>query len=1576
MSDYRQSLGNSVASVAFESLLRPEAKLPGWMVLGPFVVQTGGAFETEYFYEREKILDIDYLASSGGELAQVPFVGQEVRNDYYGRDFLKWRYTKTNDNGSVRIRDGAENFSEALFYTEQRNCVNYAALYIDCEKESRAVINFLTSGSNLYLNGELIAATPYGRVKGLDTRGHCAAVTLREGRNLLLFKIRVGYIADGLDICAFCDILPVAACSGNLGITYPYPTGAYFGTKDAPRQIFPVYAGAFGDTKGGTLQCSAAGFEESIAIPAIENGACEVLRLSVPVGSEAGNETIAYSLCEAGGPAADGKFEVATTPHHGAEGTEHIFSDFHFDTTYHQEQRTYAMGALHITAQIMERLREDPSFKAILSEVDYLHPFYSMYPEYRDSLREMFQSGRAEADCFYNQPNDLTSSGEGLVRNLIYGQLYHRDVLGRIVPVFAPGDVFGHPNQMSQICRKGGCTSASWGKYVMGLDAIFHHVSPDGGDLIHNKGLGTDTAKRLGLTHFQDQGWSRGAEIYSRSGDTSWMKDTVNRAQFSVFSDMMDGVIADDKKAAEENGLANLEYTARDITCHHAGVLLTRTDFKQANRLAENLLVTAEKFSAIAALYGAEYPEKALDKAWRQLLCAQHHDSVTGTNNEISFVDLMIEYREAVELAVDIVDKAIAFLASGVKLSQKELPVFVFNPLTQGREDACEVMLPAYAAQGYALFDENGKEYPFSILESNEKGAKAVFTARVPALGYAVFYLKESANALPPIADNSCAIENEFFRVAVDPKRGGGITSIYDKKNRREVVKAGEDGPANMITVLREVPDREEEQHEIYTTGHKLISGDCKADVKCERAATYQKLIIKLKLDIVAGVRQEITLYKGVDRIDMKTVVEDYQSRDDLFTLTFPVNAKGAKPVYEDRYAPHVCCASHKKLSFQTHQYVMFSGCTLAPAVQWLDLGPTVKLAFQRGNTAQGDVNIGMTALIRPDTPEMVKAGDKLLKTMAKKAIPVTPYNDTACRRAGKIVHFNEDLRNTDTRFILSIEGTPNAYEEKLLSELKPNLRQRFADRLEKKGYALLYVRDSDNLWQKPIDVLLVKAKSMDLLNAWLSAKTVELEDGAVLQANHAILADDPGFTEDYGMSIFNKGTISCSVEPGNLMNMMLFHTANFYGNEGRVTGGAQMIPEQKTHCFTYALYPHRGSYREARVFSKAFEFNNELIAATGAAQIENAFLPEHKRFIRCSEDFQITTIKAGGYPLAQMKANFGSIFERGLCVRGFEPNGVDAAARISFDFDIGAVQGTDLLDEDAKAVPSGKRSFTINAPSHSIETFAVAVPDTLPKIGNAKLGIEAEPVEPVYIRTWEHDLGSMPLGYLSFAGAISKKVKRIDDQTYQFTVFFANNHPDAAAEGSAQLLLPEGFTASMESFDYAVAPEGLQTFEVTVTKPAPESEGILRLRYTDDSQAFEDVYEFGCFKPEVTLKIEEGKVVAAVYNRTAERLNGELSLATPYETWEYGLHNRSAMGNIGPRTLGVDVPANAAAEYVFEADVPEGVSYWAAAKLMVNGRILFGYAEQRGEQHNYWSGYFRDQWNAEDGSIRALLEE
>ncbi len=1548
--------------------LSPDYRVYDFMALGPFVLETEGAFETEYFYERETILNHDYLLSSGGECNQVPYLGKIVKNDYYGPDTLKWE-PGIQKWGILRFDKEGKDCDDALYATEQRNCVFYAATYIECDKEYDAVLSHETSGCKVFLNGELIDNAPYGRIKGFPANGRKVSVHFNKGKNLLMFKIRPGYIADGMDMCiAGCFIYPVAVKTENFGVTYPLSSQLFFGTREKPLQMMQAYTWSCDNISKGEVCYSCKEHTATETFENLKQYESRLIRLMLPTDDKGG----IYDVCVKVKDDCNeyiGSFKTDISPVLEYDGTDYLFSDFHFDTTYHQEQRTYAIGAFHLAKCHIEQLIQDPAYKAILSEVDYLHPFYSIYPKYRKALKDAFLQGRAESDCFYNQPNELTSSGEGFVRNLVYGQLYHRDVLGRKTYIYTPGDVFGHPNQMTQIALKGDCDALRWGKMILGLGDVFRHVSPDGTIGLHDKGIDRNKAKKFGLTNaFGGMDVRYGDSCVPIDGDTSWMNKSLNKTHFAVLSEKINGII-NDVKRAEDTNERKVDLVSRDLTMHHSGVLLTRTDFKQANRLAENLLITAEKFSAIAAYYGAIYPEKALDKAWRQLLCAQHHDSITGTNNEISFVDLMIEYREAVELAAQIVNNAIAFLASGVKTPQGETAYVVFNSHAWDRTDKIEVSVDKEYADGCSFEDSKGRSYD-AVVISKSGEYKAIFTAEVPALGYETFIVKK---AELQCVNDACdyIIENEFYKVTVDENLGGGIVSVYDKQANKEVVDVSKDGPANRVVVLRELGDRMETQHEIYTTGQKLFSSDYKAVVKSEKCAQYEKLIIKTKLDVIATVKQEITLYKNIKRIDMKTYIDDYQGVDDLFCLTFPLKIKGAQPIFDDRFAPHVWSFSQNKLSFQTHQYAAFSHCKIAPVNQWIELGSTVRCVLPDGN-----FNVGMTAIVR--NPKLYKITDEFLIALSKKAIPVTPYSDTEQYSTGKLPHFNEDLDNTDTRFVLSVEGISNEYENKLLNEAGEAVTGKFYEILNENSVAVYVTKDTDNIYGKEIKVVLIKAKTEGMLSEYLHNLSDTLRTGKKINLVNAICDFDIGEAENYGVALINKGNIACSVEPDNLMTMMLFHTAKFYGNGGKTTGDAELVPEQKTHCFSYSLYPHQGDYRESCVYKKAFEFNDSLIGVKATSTANSKTLPLQKSFMSSSDNFVVTSLKLGGYPMAQMKARYGNTSDRGFAFRGFEIDGVDSDVNIKVNLPFSNAQRTNLLEENGKKTEVVDGNIKFSTVSHSIETltFDSSSGDI---IGESVLGATKELTEPTYVRSWEHDMGSMNMGYLSVAGIIGKDVKKLSETEYLFNISMANNHPDTDISGVMSLNLPDGFTADMTEINYKVSADDVQVYPIKVRKPKKEAIGIMRLNYTHDEQSFEDVYEFGYFNPNVSLKIEDNKIVVTVTNSTLDTVYGELSLATPFETWDaFGLNSESRM-SILPRSQKFNVPAGENGKYEFTVkNGDDGLTdaYYAVVKLSANGRIHFAYDNKKGPRHNGWAHEFADVLFGRDkGSIKALLE-
>lgn len=1541
----------------------PNNRIMDFLTVGPFVLETKGSFEAEHMYEREKILYEDYLLPDGGECSIIPEEGKKVTNKYYGKDFYRWErgFIKWN---SLRFDRDEDACDPALYATEQRNAVYYAAFYIKCKTAKKAIIGYENSGCSLFVNGELADFKPFGRVKGLNGFGYQCLVQLKKGVNLILFKLRGGYIADTMDISMpACVVYPVCAEADGLCLSSPIPTNAFFKSPEAPRNVFHIFASAQRDIESGIIECDG----EKLDIPALKKGETAAVQIGIESSDKYEIRKCILKLA-CGSEKCEKYFYFGTRASDGYDGNEHIMSDFHFDTTYHQEQRTYALGAFHITKSIIEKLDENPDFKAVLSEIDYLHPYYTLYPHHRKSLKEAFISGRAEADCFYNQPNDLTSSGEAFVRNLVYGQLYHRDVLGRISRVYAPGDVFGHFSQITQVCKKGGCDMVRWGKCVLGLDNLFRHISPDGTTLLHDKGIGRGDALRLGV-----KGCSHSSaaldymEAFPRSGDTSFMKKTVSHAKFSVFSELADDINASDKENAASGKNSAIDLTSRDLTQHHSGVLLTRTDFKQANRLCENLLTSAEKFAAIAFLYGAKYPEKALDKAWRQLLCAQHHDSVTGTNNEISFVDLMIEYREAAFLANDILTRAASYIASLVETEKRENALFVFNPACRETGGVCRIDLKeGYTAQYSFVTDTEGKKHAVY-----EDGKGAYFIAdRIPSAGYALYRLEKTDKAFTAIRKGSDpTIQNRRFTLTVD-KSHGGIISIFDKKEKRECIDSSAPSSANTVYALHEIHDRMETQHELYTDGKKAFTDEYEATITSEKCADFEKLTVVSPLGTLARIIREITLYKNSDVIDFRTVIEDYNSEDDMFCAAFPMNIKGGAVIFDDRFAPHISTRSKKYMSFQTHQYASFSGCRVLPANRWFGIGPSV--TFKLGS---GEINLGMTALIRKDEPGTVAASEKLLTALSKKAVPVTPYPDTEQHGGHKIIHFNEDIYETDTRIVLTCSGDGNLYADKLIKGFKKSINAEIRKALKDKGIAVIYTQDSENIYNKPVDVLLVIAADNEKLNIFAEEISNKLAKGYIADIN-CIEASPVPESERYGAEIINNGNIACSVEK-NTLNLMLFHTAAFYGNQGKVTGSKELVPEKKTHIFTYQLCLHKNSFREADVYGKAAVFNEGLFSVMQPEQRAEAFLPQTKSFIKTQPGFEITAVKAGGYPYAALKDETESPVDRGICVRGYECSGTDKTFTVKTGFEIAKAQSADLLEENRKNIRHGENTFTVKAGAHSIETV-ILTPVKAYDYNGQLLGAEKESVEPTYVRSWEHDMGSVPMGYLKFAATLDKKRIQQDDTHLTVNLNAVNNSTETEAKVKISFKASNGLKTDKKSVTVKLQPGESSVTPLSVTKAGADTEGQIKIFYEYDGQQFTDVYEIGYFNPDVELKIDGEKIICTVKNTSAQQLDGSLYIASPFETWGDLTGNKNAFGNISPLAYTVELKPYETKLYEFRAEFGSGEffkAYYAAVKLCSNGRIHFAFADCHGPRHNVWAHEFIKEIYEDNGSIEKLLK-
>ena len=264
----------------------------------------------------------------------------------------------------------------------------------------------------------------------------------------------------------------------------------------------------------------------------------------------------------------------------------------------------------------------------------------------------------------------------------------------------------------------------------------------------------------------------------------------------------------------------------------------------QQVRAAENLILQAEKLAAAAAaLRGEEFPAERLRRAWDQLLWAQHHDAwitaTTRSGRQAWAFQVAAQTMEVEEIANGIIGTATATLSRG-EARPPATPigaqwVRVFNTTAADRRDVVEVNWASDIGTRRArVFDGAGNELPCQFLRPRKftppapptapsgpppggrgaplglpvfapgetlNAATVVFTANAPAMGYETYrvepvYDDSPVNAFPGAsavtdADGSVVLETDIYKVRLDPKRGGVISSLLVKDGGREVVDTG-----------------------------------------------------------------------------------------------------------------------------------------------------------------------------------------------------------------------------------------------------------------------------------------------------------------------------------------------------------------------------------------------------------------------------------------------------------------------------------------------------------------------------------------------------------------------------------------------------------------------------------------------------------------------------------------------------------------------------------------------------------------------------------------------------------------
>jgi len=507
------------------------------------------------------------------------------------------------------------------------------------------------------------------------------------------------------------------------------------------------------------------------------------------------------------------------------------------------------------------------------------------------------------------------TDGESLVRQLLYGQRYLREKLGVQARVGWSPDSFGHNAQLPQILKKSMIDFYILERCVPDKTPVFWWEAPDSSRVLayappgwYNLSLRSGIQEHVAAA--AENSPLKDFMILYGEGDHGGgpRRTDVEAYRKSVKSKSWPRMaFADPNVFFDRIIRSGIEFPVvkRELNFTFRGCYTSQARIKKLNRRAESLLLAAEKFSGLAQFAGFRdyYPERDLDEAWKVVLRHQFHDILDGSSIGPVYEDAAESFRRVMERGRRALDFSLETITNVIDTRGPGRPVIVFNSLFWERtgEVEAELDVPRESADaGLRLVDPEGRDVPCQVLKLEPRGGAArmrvLFVAeKVPSFGYKVYRLDEARgkpSEAPGLSVSETLLENEFFRVVLNPE-GGGMRSILDKRSGREVLS----GEGNVLEAIADEP----ENMSAWELGLKDRVG--RVGQGGALLEVVEKGPVRVTVRVTGSFRgswfvQDISLYRGLPRIDCRLKF-DWQERNIMIKAAFPAAARNSQAYFE-----------------------------------------------------------------------------------------------------------------------------------------------------------------------------------------------------------------------------------------------------------------------------------------------------------------------------------------------------------------------------------------------------------------------------------------------------------------------------------------------------------------------------------------------------------------------------------------------------------------------------------------------------------------------------------------------------
>ena len=525
-------------------------------------------------------------------------------------------------------------------------------------------------------------------------------------------------------------------------------------------------------------------------------------------------------------------------------------------------------------------------------------------PELYEKIKNRVKEGRWEADgAMWLEADCNLSSGESLVRQIMYGKRFMKNEFGVDSKILWLPDVFGYSAAMPQILKKTGVdkfvtSKISWNEtnkmpfdsfmwegidgteiftyfltaqdYVRGekpanyttyVGMVEPKMNLGTWERYQQKDYNNETVVTFG---FGDGGGGPTYDMLEKLRRLSMCLPGMPKAQISRAGDFLERAV--------DNFNSNCELTKRTPKWvgelyleFHRGTYTSIAKNKKNNRYCEFLCQEAETLSVInCLLLKKDYQYTVFNSNWKVLLLNQFHDIIPGSSIKEVYDESDAEYAAVIRDIGGLKADNLQAIADNTK---KE-GLLVYNP-------------NSFCMSAYVPYGDDRRSM--------------IYAEDIPPCGWRVIDCDLKLDDVD-VCRESGVIESKHYKICFDNNMN--ICSIYDKDNMREAVEPGK--LMNRLMIYEDFP-RDYDNWEI-TNYYKQKGGriDDVQEVKVISGNGYGGFRIERHY-MNSVIIQEIIVYSESRRIDVKNYI-DWHEHHVLLKAEFPVNVHTNKAVYDIQF--------------------------------------------------------------------------------------------------------------------------------------------------------------------------------------------------------------------------------------------------------------------------------------------------------------------------------------------------------------------------------------------------------------------------------------------------------------------------------------------------------------------------------------------------------------------------------------------------------------------------------------------------------------------------------------------------